>query len=61
MTITFRTVVLELASTPLGLLPERWGIEHWCVACGQRVASEKLVPPARAHEPTIHEGGLTID
>ncbi len=28
MTTIFRTLVLDLPSTPLGLLPRRWKIDH---------------------------------
>jgi hypothetical protein len=50
MTITYRTVVLHLPPTPLGLLPERWAIEHWCSRCRQRVMPEELVAHARGHD-----------
>jgi hypothetical protein len=52
MTITYRTVVLHLPPTPLGLLPERWAVEHWCNACRQRVTSDQLVAHARDHDST---------
>ena len=52
MTFTYRTVVLHLPPTPLGLLPERWAVEHWCNACRQRVTPDQLVPHARDHEST---------
>ncbi len=50
MTITYRTVVLHVPPTPLGLLAERWTVEHWCSLCHQRVASQTLVAHARDHE-----------
>jgi hypothetical protein len=37
MTVTYRTVVLHIPPTPLGLLPERWTVEHRCSLCRQRV------------------------
>jgi hypothetical protein len=50
MTTTFRTVVLELPPTPLGLLSKRWLIEHWCNNCGRKVASDDLLAHAQAHD-----------
>ncbi len=54
MTITYRTIVLHVAPTPMGLLPERWVVDHWCNACRQRVTSDQLVLHARGHED-IHD------
>lgn len=56
MTITYRSVVLRLPPTPLGLLPERWAIEHWCSRCRQRVMPEELVAHARDHHRDGHTG-----
>lgn len=50
MTISYRTVVLHMRPTPLGLLPERWRLEHWCSICRQRVATDQLVIHAQGHE-----------
>lgn len=50
MTVTYRTVVLHVPPTPLGLLPERWTVQHWCNLCRQRVAPEALVAHAQDHE-----------
>lgn len=49
MTVSYRTVVLHVPPTPLGLLPERWIIEHWCSLCSQRVVLDQLVAHAHAH------------
>jgi hypothetical protein len=49
MTITFQTVVLRLPPTPLGLLPERWVVEHWCPTCRHSVGTEELLAHAQAH------------
>jgi hypothetical protein len=49
MNITYRTVVMHLRPTPLGLLGERWTIEHWCNTCRQRVSTNELVAHARGH------------
>ena len=46
----YRTVVLHVPPTPLGLLPERWVVEHWCNDCRQRVETNDLVTHARHHE-----------
>jgi len=50
MTVTYRTVVLHLPPTPLGLLPERWAIEHRCSRCHRRVMPDELIGHARDHE-----------
>ncbi len=52
MTITYRTVVLHVPPTPLGLLPERWTIEHRCNLCGHLVVADHLVDHARCHDDT---------
>ncbi len=57
MTVTYRTVVVHLPPTPLGLLPERWTIEHWCRRCRRRVMPEELVAHARDHERDEHTDG----
>ena len=60
-TTTFRTVVLDLPPTPLGLLPGRVVIEHWCNACRDKVAAEDLADHARSHDgpssSLSHRGG----
>lgn len=50
MTATYRTVVLHVPPTPLGLLPERWVVEHWCNDCRQRVVGDQLITHAQHHE-----------
>lgn len=60
MTTTFRTIVLDVPPTPLGLLPARVVIEHWCNACRAKVASADLARHARSHDarsPVPHQGG----
>jgi hypothetical protein len=49
-TFTLRTVVMKLPPTPLGLLPERWRIEHQCDRCGLTVNSAGLLAHARSHD-----------
>ncbi len=49
MTTMFRTVVLDLPATPLGLLPRRWAVEHWCTLCRRKVDTADLTTHAQAH------------
>jgi hypothetical protein len=46
---TFHTVVLDIAPSPLGLLPRRMLVEHYCKTCRSRVATEDLVAHANTH------------
>ena len=55
MTTIFRTLVVDLPATPLGLLPARWKVEHYCTVCRSKVPTEDLIPHARAHNQTIEE------
>ncbi len=57
MTTTYRTVVVHLPPTPLGLLGERWTIEHWCARCRRRVAPAELIAHAQGHDQADHNGG----
>lgn len=57
MTLTYRTVVLHLPPTPMGLLPERWAVEHHCDVCRRRVTSDQLVDHARGHDRTDDSDG----
>lgn len=57
MTMTYRTVVVHLPPTPLGLLPERWRIEHWCSRCRRRVPPAQLITHAQGHDRADHDGG----
>lgn len=50
MTIDYHTYVNHLTATPLGLLPERWKVEHRCSRCHQQVEPEQLIEHARQHE-----------
>jgi hypothetical protein len=56
MTITYRTVIVHIPPTPLGLLPERWATEHWCNACRQLVAPDQLVVHAQGHQARAGQG-----
>lgn len=53
---TYRTIVVHLPPTPLGLLAGRWAIEHWCSLCRQRVTAAELVAHAQDHEHAEHAG-----
>lgn len=50
MNVTYRTMVLHVPPSPLGLLPERWVVDHWCNDCRQRVPTDQLVAHAQHHE-----------
>ena len=49
MTTTFRTQVLYLPPTPLGLLGGRWAIEHHCTLCRAMVTTDDLLSHAQNH------------
>ncbi len=59
MTVSFHTTVLDLASTPLGLLGPNTAVRHRCTLCSATVATTELVDHARAHgrPPSSAEGG----
>ena len=54
---TFRTLVSYLPQTPLGLLPGRWAVQHYCMVCRNAVAAGDLIRHAQAHTATF-EGAL---
>jgi len=59
MTRNYRTVVLHIPPTPLGLFPGRWTVEYWCSLCRQRVMPAELIAHAQGHEqgdPAAHGG-----
>ncbi len=43
-TIAFRTLVMKLPASPLGLLPARCTVAHWCATCGEEVAPNAFSP-----------------
>jgi hypothetical protein len=51
---TYRSVVDHIPPTPLGMLPERWTVEHWCNHCHQRVTPAQLIAHAQGHEQGEH-------
>jgi hypothetical protein len=57
VTVTFHTVVLDLAPTPLGLLGRRFVVRHRCSQCSATVETTGLVDHARSHAGGPHEGG----
>lgn len=63
MTITLRTVVLDVPPSPMGLVPRRIIIEHYCKRCRRQVATEDLAGHARDHDSdqTIQHEGAAID
>jgi hypothetical protein len=48
----YRTIVVHVSASPLGLSPERWILDHWCHACHQRVPTDELITHAREHATT---------
>ena len=57
MTATYRTIVLHIPATPLGLLAERWKVDHWCNQCHASVGADDLIVHARDHEDAAGGGG----
>jgi hypothetical protein len=56
MIFTYRTSVLHLSETPMGLLPERWKVEHRCTACHHPVKPDQLIAHASEHETEVIAG-----
>lgn len=56
VTTSYTSIVLHLPATPLGLLAERWTVDHWCNLCRHRVAPEQLIAHAQHHEHDGHSG-----
>jgi hypothetical protein len=50
--ISYRTIVLHVSASPLGLSPERWIVDHWCNLCHQRVPTNELIAHGREHAKT---------
>ena len=50
MIFTYRTSVFHLSETPMGLLPERWKVDHRCTACHRPVEPDQLIAHAHASE-----------
>jgi len=45
----FRTDVVKVPPTPLGLLQGGWSVQHHCRTCRQMVRSDELVSHAQQH------------
>jgi hypothetical protein len=45
----FRTDVVKVPPTPLGLLHGGWSVQHHCRTCRQMVRSDELVSHAQQH------------
>lgn len=56
MTLTYRTSVLHLPETPMGLLPERWKVEHRSTACHHPVEPDQPIAHAQEHEQGVVAG-----
>ena len=67
MTTTYQTIVLHVPPSPLGLLPARDFLEHWCRTCRQQVETAELIAHAHSHRnadrqdlpfdaPMVHNG-----
>jgi uncharacterized Zn-finger protein len=54
MTTTYRTMIVHVPATPLGSVPERWVVDHWCNLCRRRVEHDQLIAHAQDHS-----GGVT--
>jgi hypothetical protein len=52
--VVYRTEVVHLPATPLGLLPPRWAISHYCGHCHQRVEPDQLITHAQNHIANDH-------
>jgi hypothetical protein len=61
MTVTFRTIVLDVPPSPLGLLPASMVIEHWCNLCHHKVATEHLAAHARSHDTDLAQEVTAAD
>ena len=53
MSVDYRTTAYHATATPLGLIPARWKVMHWCTLCGQRVEPDQLIAHARQHESEV--------
>lgn len=47
--IIFRTEVFYVPLSPLGLLGDRWVVQHRCTACHERVPGDELLTHAQRH------------
>ena len=47
--VAYRTLVYWIEPSPLGLVGNRWAIEHRCNLCRQAVPTDQLLGHAQAH------------
>lgn len=47
--VTYRTIVYWVPPSPLGLVGNRWAIEHHCNRCRQTVSTEQLLSHTQDH------------
>jgi len=50
--VAYRTLVYWIDPSPLGLVGNRWAIEHHCSRCRQSVPTDQLLAHAQAHAAT---------
>jgi hypothetical protein len=50
--IAYRTLVYWIDPSPLGLVGNRWAIEHRCSLCRRSVPTDQLLAHAQAHAAT---------
>ena len=46
---TYRTIVLYVQPSPLGLVGDRWIINHWCNTCHHNVPADQLIAHTKTH------------
>jgi hypothetical protein len=51
MTVIYRTLVYWVPPSPLGLVGNRWAIEHRCDLCHRTVPTDQLLSHAKDHAP----------
>ncbi len=49
----YRTIVDYSPPSPLGLIPGRWTIQHWCTTCRTPIPTEGLIAHAQTHDETL--------
>ena len=47
--IVFRTEVFYVPPSPLGLVGDRWAVQHRCATCHRHVPADQLVTHAQSH------------
>ena len=47
--IVFRTEVFYVPPSPLGLVGDRWVVQHRCAICHEHVAGDQLLIHAQRH------------